>query len=70
MEVDNTPADAATNTETDVNMQDASGAENGVPATGDNPVQMETDVKVSETHAISLHIKLWLQKVPYGCGLF
>lgn len=47
MDVDKPSADAATTNETDVNMQDASGAENGVPATGDNPVQMETDVKVS-----------------------
>ena len=39
----------ATN-ETDVNMQDASGTENGAPETGDNPAQMETDAKVSQTH--------------------
>ncbi|XP_076887908.1 heat shock 70 kDa protein 15-like [Bidens hawaiensis] len=32
--------------ETDVNMQDAPGAENGVSDTGDNVAQMETDAKV------------------------
>ena len=31
-------------TDSDVNMQD--GAENGVPESGDKPVQMETDAKV------------------------
>ncbi|CAL9010175.1 unnamed protein product [Prunus brigantina] len=53
METDEAPSDAAppSTNETDVNMQDAkgtadaSGAENGVPESGDKPVQMETDTK-------------------------
>lgn len=54
METDDVPRDATApgSTETDVNMQDAkgaadaSGAENGVPESGDKPAQMETDSKV------------------------
>ncbi|PON35160.1 Heat shock protein 70 family [Trema orientale] len=54
METDEASSDAvpSASTEADVNMQDAkgttdtSGAENGVPESGDNPVQMETDNKV------------------------
>ncbi|CAK9174620.1 unnamed protein product [Ilex paraguariensis] len=54
METDEAPANAPPpcNMETDVNMQDAkgasdcTGAENGVPETGDKPAQMETDAKV------------------------
>lgn len=53
METDEAPSDAVppSTNETDVNMQDAkgtadaSGAENGVPESGDKPVQMETDTK-------------------------
>ncbi|VVA32734.1 PREDICTED: heat shock [Prunus dulcis] len=53
METDEAPSDAAppSTNETDVNMQDAKGtadaldAENGVPESGDKPVQMETDTK-------------------------
>lgn len=55
METDEAPSDAAppSTNETDVNMQDAKAtadaldAENGVPESGDKPVQMETDTKVS-----------------------
>lgn len=55
METDEIPSDAAAPcaNETDVNMQDAKGTadaegvENGVPESGDKPVQMETDTKVS-----------------------
>ncbi|EEF34206.1 heat shock 70 kDa protein 15 [Ricinus communis] len=53
METDETSTDAAppNSSEADVNMQDAktaeaSGAENGVPESGDKPAQMETDTKV------------------------
>ncbi|CAL5439826.1 unnamed protein product [Camellia sinensis] len=51
MDTDEAPSDAAPSaSETDVNMQDAKAdaprAENGVPESGDNPVQMETDAKV------------------------
>ncbi|ONI15959.1 hypothetical protein PRUPE_3G071300 [Prunus persica] len=53
METDEAPSDAAppSTNETDVNMQDAKAtadaldAENGVPESGDKPVQMETDTK-------------------------
>ncbi|RDX63223.1 Heat shock 70 kDa protein 14, partial [Mucuna pruriens] len=57
METDEAPADAAAPSSTndnDVNMQDANteatadapGAENGIPETGDKPVQMDTGTKV------------------------
>ncbi|KVH92935.1 Heat shock protein 70 family, partial [Cynara cardunculus var. scolymus] len=46
MDMNKPPPDVPSTNETDVNMQDAPGAENGAPETGDNPVQMETDVKV------------------------
>lgn len=56
MDTDEAPADAAapppSSNDTDVNMQDAKatadapGVENGIPETGDKPVQMETDTKV------------------------
>ncbi|KAH7865813.1 hypothetical protein Vadar_011568 [Vaccinium darrowii] len=51
MDTDETSCDTAPSaTETDVNMQDAKsdtpGAENGVPGSGDKPIQMETDAKV------------------------
>lgn len=55
METDEAPSEVAPPSaeEADVNMQDAKGtddtpgAENGVPESGDKPVQMETDAKVS-----------------------
>lgn len=53
MDTDETPDAAAppATGETDANMQDDKGdipgAENGVPESGDKPVQMETDAKVS-----------------------
>ncbi|CAA2957822.1 heat shock 70 kDa 15-like [Olea europaea subsp. europaea] len=53
METNEAPGDSLppSATEADVNMQDAKaddapGAENGVPESGDKPVQMETDTKV------------------------
>ncbi|MBA0739825.1 hypothetical protein Gogos_013056 [Gossypium gossypioides] len=54
METDEKPNDSSAPgaNETDVNMQDAkgtaeaAGVENGVPQSGDKPVQMETDTKV------------------------
>ncbi|KAL8223659.1 hypothetical protein R6Q57_019134 [Mikania cordata] len=48
MDLDKTPADVPITNGTDVNMQDASVAENGVPSTGDNPAPMETDAKQVE----------------------
>ncbi|GAV72682.1 HSP70 domain-containing protein [Cephalotus follicularis] len=52
MDTDESPSEAAapSSNETDINMQDAKGSdaqgvENGVPESGDRPVQMETDVK-------------------------
>lgn len=51
METDELPADPAPPSAADVNMQDskpeAPAAENGVPESGDVPVQMETDAKVN-----------------------
>lgn len=61
METDEAPADAAappSSNDIDVNMQDAKatadtpGAENGIPETGDKPVQMETDTKVDGERTI------------------
>lgn len=55
MDTDEASSDAAPTTESDVNMQDAKGgtgvpgAENGAPDSGDKPVQMETDAKVSSS---------------------
>ncbi|KAL8537586.1 hypothetical protein ACS0TY_012634 [Phlomoides rotata] len=52
METDELPIDPAppSTTEADVNMQDSkpdgAGVENGIPESGDKPVQMETDAKV------------------------
>ncbi|XVF74602.1 hypothetical protein PTKIN_Ptkin13bG0125200 [Pterospermum kingtungense] len=56
METDEAPRDTAAPSanETDVNMQDAkgtadaAGVENGVPESGDKPVQMDTDAKVED----------------------
>lgn len=55
METDDAPSDAVppSSSEADVDMQeakgtaDAPGSENGVPESGDKPVQMETDNKVN-----------------------
>lgn len=51
METDELPADPIPPSAADVNMQDSTtevpAAENGVPESGDKPVQMETDVKVT-----------------------
>ncbi|KAK1416845.1 hypothetical protein QVD17_25962 [Tagetes erecta] len=69
MDVDKPSADAATTTETDVNMQDASGVENGVPATGDNPVQMETDVKAEAPKKKVKKINIPVSEFVYGAML-
>lgn len=51
METDEVPPAPPSTAEADVNMQDSipngAGVENGVPESGDKPVQMETDAKVS-----------------------
>lgn len=53
METDELPTNPTppSTMEADVNMQDSkpdgAGVENGVPESGDKPVQMETDAKVS-----------------------
>lgn len=58
MDTDEASSDAVPTTESDVNMQDAKGgtdvpgAENGAPDSGDKPVQMETDAKVSSRLAL------------------
>ncbi|KAK1416843.1 hypothetical protein QVD17_25960 [Tagetes erecta] len=67
MDVDKPSADAATSTETDVNMQDASGVENGVPATG--PVQMETDVKVEAPKKKVKKMNIPVSEFVYGAML-
>ena len=59
MDTDEASSNAApiATTESDANMQDAKGAtdvpgaENGAPESGEKPVQMETDVKVSSNLA-------------------
>ena len=61
METDEAPSDSAVPSanETDVNMQDAkgtadaAGVENGFPESGDKPVQMETNTKVSDSFLYS-----------------
>lgn len=67
-------AAAPTSGEADVNMQDAkgtadsdaSGVENGLPESGDKPVQMETDTKVSCCFKLQVFILLTI----YVGGLF
>ncbi|PWA80993.1 heat shock protein 70 family [Artemisia annua] len=58
----------ATN-ETDVNMQDASGTENGAPETGDNPAQMETDAKVEATKKKVKKSNVPVSELVYGAML-
>ena len=63
METDQAPSYTASPSanEKDVNMQDArgttdaAGVENGVPESGDKPVQMETDTKVSDSFVHYIH---------------
>ena len=71
METDEAPNVAPSGaSEADVKMQDAKGvdesegAENGVPESGEKPVQMETDVKVSCKINISAYS---LKLLPFAC---
>ncbi|KAJ1433931.1 Heat shock protein 70 family [Sesbania bispinosa] len=75
METDEAPADAAappSSNDNDVNMQDAKatadtpGAENGVPETGDKPVQMETDTKVEVPKKKVKKTNIPVAEVVYG----
>ncbi|XP_027340175.1 heat shock 70 kDa protein 15-like isoform X2 [Abrus precatorius] len=76
METDEAPADAAAPPSTnddDVNMQDANakatpdapGAENGIPETGDKPVQMDTDTKVEPKRKVK-KINVPVAELVYG----
>ncbi|KAL6539160.1 hypothetical protein OROGR_011809 [Orobanche gracilis] len=72
MDTDEHPADPAppTPTETDVNMQDSKAegatAENGLPESGDNPVQMETDAKVEAPKKKVTKKNVPVSEVVYG----
>ncbi|KAL3528783.1 hypothetical protein ACH5RR_008105 [Cinchona calisaya] len=74
METDEVPSGAAppSSTETDVNMQDtkgtadASGVENGVPDSGDKPVQMETDSKAEAPKKKVKKINIPVSELVYG----
>ncbi|KAM3359484.1 heat shock 70 kDa protein 15 [Capsicum galapagoense] len=74
METDEASVDAApsTTSETDVNMQEAkgaataSGAENGVPESGDKPVQMETDAKVEAPKKKVKKTSVPVTEIVYG----
>ncbi|CAN4115387.1 unnamed protein product [Withania somnifera] len=74
METDEASADAASSTtsDSDVNMQDAkgaaaaSGAENGVPESGDKPVQMETDAKVEAPKKKVKKTSVPVTEIVYG----
>ncbi|KAG5572635.1 hypothetical protein H5410_062401 [Solanum commersonii] len=74
METDEGSADAApsTTSESDVNMEDAKGAaaasgtENGVPESGDEPVQMESDAKVEAPKKKVKKTSVPLTEIVYG----
>ncbi|XP_027167776.1 heat shock 70 kDa protein 15 [Coffea eugenioides] len=74
METDEVPSDGAppSSTETDVNMQDtkgaaeAPGAENGVPDSGDKPVQMETDSKAEAPKKKVKKTNIPVSELVYG----
>ncbi|KAG2722955.1 hypothetical protein I3760_02G151100 [Carya illinoinensis] len=76
MDTDEAPNDAAppSSTETDVNMQeqdvkgssDAPGVENGVPDSGDKPVQMETDTKVEAPKKKVKKTNIPVAEIVYG----
>ncbi|XP_060191824.1 heat shock 70 kDa protein 15-like [Lycium barbarum] len=69
METDEASATPSTTSETDVNMQDgaaASGANNGVPESGDKPVQMETDAKVEAPKKKVKKTFVPVTKIVYG----
>ncbi|KAL8242668.1 hypothetical protein R6Q59_012970 [Mikania micrantha] len=69
MDLDKTPADVPITNGTDVNMQDASGAENGVPSTGDNPAPMETDAKVEAPKKKVKKSNIPVSEMVYGAML-
>ncbi|KAG6727918.1 hypothetical protein I3842_02G148100 [Carya illinoinensis] len=76
MDTDEAPNDAAppSSTETDVNMpeqdvkgsSDAPGVENGVPDSGDKPVQMETDTKVEAPKKKVKKTNIPVAEIVYG----
>ncbi|KAL0397064.1 UNVERIFIED_CONTAM: Heat shock protein 14 [Sesamum calycinum] len=72
METEEVPADSApaSTTESDVNMQDAkpdgAAAENGVPESGDKPVQMETDGKVEAPKKKVKKTTVPVSEIVYG----
>ncbi|GMN37251.1 hypothetical protein TIFTF001_006651 [Ficus carica] len=73
METDEASSDATpSSTDADVNMQDAKGpadapaAENGVPESGDKPVQMETDTKVDAPKKKVKKTNIPVTEVVYG----
>ncbi|KAL5056915.1 hypothetical protein RYX36_028519 [Vicia faba] len=77
METDEAPADAAappptSSNDSDVNMQDAkaaadtNGAVNGVPESGDKPVQMDTDAKVEAPKKKVKKTNIPITEVVYG----
>ncbi|XP_061338536.1 heat shock 70 kDa protein 15-like [Gastrolobium bilobum] len=75
METDEAPADAAvppSPNDNDVNMQDAKatadapGAENGIPETGDKPMQMDTDTKVEAPKKKVKKTDIPVAEVIYG----
>ncbi|KAA3455551.1 heat shock 70 kDa protein 15-like [Gossypium australe] len=77
METDEKPNDTSAPgaNETDVNMQDAKGAaeaagvENGVPQSGDKPVQMETDTKVEAPKKKVKKTNVPVAELVYGAML-
>ncbi|PSS07446.1 Heat shock 70 protein [Actinidia chinensis var. chinensis] len=71
METDEAPNDSTPSaTENDINMQDAkadaSGPENGVPESGDKPVQMETDAKVEAPKKKVKKFNVPVTEIVYG----
>ncbi|KAB2065398.1 hypothetical protein ES319_A09G086400v1 [Gossypium barbadense] len=77
METDEKPNDTSAPgaNETDVNMQDAkgtaeaAGVENGVPQSGDKPVQMETDTKVEAPKKKVKKTNVPVAELVYGAML-
>ncbi|XWS19014.1 hypothetical protein CRYUN_Cryun32bG0094800 [Craigia yunnanensis] len=77
METDEAPSDSAAPSanETDVNMQDAkgtadaAGVENGVPESGDKPVQMETNTKVEAPKKKVKKTNVPVAELVYGAML-
>ncbi|XP_057459721.1 heat shock 70 kDa protein 15-like [Actinidia eriantha] len=71
METDEAPNDSTPSAaENDINMQDAkadaSGPENGVPESGDKPVQMETDAKVEAPKKKVKKFNVPVAEIVYG----